>query len=160
MGEFALDHIATSASLLASTFVFPPYPARHSDCIPRPLRVSWVPGLTKSSRWPLGPCAGNISARAPNMAPLCRHPKCPCLPCGPSGPRRIPATPLKARAPGALGTNRRLGWLYVLVVLGVRRQKVQQSLQQGAHPLCGPQILHQAVLVHLVGVTGFDARGF
>ena len=36
---------------------------------PGSLRVSWVPGLTKSSRWPLGPCAGNISAPAPNMAP-------------------------------------------------------------------------------------------
>ena len=43
----------------------------------------------------------------------------------------------------------------MLVVL-VRRHKVQQPLQQSAHPLCGAQILHQAVLVHLVGVTGFQ----
>ena len=42
--------------------------------------------------------------------------------------------------------------VHMLVVL-VRGHKVQQPLQQRAHPLCGAQILHQAVLVHLVGVV-------
>ena len=48
--------------------------------------------------------------------------------------------------------------VYVLVMGGVRGHKVQQTLQQGAHPLCGAQILHQAVLVHLVGITGFEVH--
>ena len=45
----------------------------------------------------------------------------------------------------------------VLVVLGVGH-KVQQPLQQCAHILCWPQILHQAVLVHLVGITRFQVH--
>ncbi len=49
--------------------------------------------------------------------------------------------------------------IHVLVVLGVRRHQVQQSLQQSAHPLlCWPQILHQGVLKHAVDICCFQVN--
>ena len=84
----------SSASLLAS---FP-------CCVPSvPARLL---GSWRDQKLAMGPGA------------LCRQHKCPLLHCGRSLPRRIPETPpglrptlLKARAPGALRTNHRLGWL-------------------------------------------------
>ena len=46
--------------------------------------------------------------------------------------------------------------VHMLVGFCVRGHKVQQTLQQCTHPLCRAQVLHQAVLVHLVGITGFQ----
>ena len=47
--------------------------------------------------------------------------------------------------------------VHMLVVL-VRRDIVQQTLQERAHPLCGAQILDQAVLVHFVGIRSFQVH--
>ena len=92
-------------SSFAAAASLPAFRGPRRDCVPS------IPAHTLGS--------GRDQKLAMGPGALCVQHKCPLPHCGRSLPRRIPGTPpglrpqalLKARAPVALGTNHRLGWL-------------------------------------------------